>query len=124
VDDAAWAARTAREKVILWGLVDWVELERVHDFVAAEHQGAPVSEVQNETLGLIRSLVTDGLFVIGDLAGPDRRFAPWHTTLDESLHRIRGEYVDRFDDATSWPWFCWLDLTDEGKRVAESLEAD
>jgi len=47
---------------------------------------------------LIGSVVAEGLFVIGDLTGPDNRFAPWDTSLDDSVRRIRGEYVDRFDD--------------------------
>jgi len=67
--------------------------------------------------------VAEGLFVIGDLTGPDNRFAPWDTSLDDSVRRIRGEYVDRFDDKTTWPWICWLDLTDKGTRVAHDLEA-
>lgn len=55
----------------------------------------------SKTLALIGSLVGERLFVIGDLTGPDNRFAPWDTSLDDSVRRIRGEYVDRFDDKTS-----------------------
>jgi hypothetical protein len=109
--------------VILWGLVDWVELERVHDFVAEENPGAPLSVLQDKTLDMIGSLVAEGLFVIGDLTAPDDRFAPWDTPLGDSLRRIRSEYVDRFDDKATWPWVCWLDLTDKGTTVAHELEA-
>jgi hypothetical protein len=123
VDESAWAARSAREKVILWGLVDWVELERVHDFVAEENPGAQLSILQDQTLDMIGSLVAESLFVIGDLTGPGNRFTPWGTSLDDSLRRIRSEYVNRFEDKTIWPWLCWLDLTDEGTRVAHELEA-
>jgi hypothetical protein len=48
-------------------------------------------------------------------------------TLDlvraDSLKRIRHEYVERYDDKDRWPWYCWLDLTDEGDRVARAIEA-
>jgi hypothetical protein len=70
VDEAAWAARSAREKVILWGLIDWVELERVHDFVAEENPGTPLSVTQDETLNLIRSVVADAPRFTG--SGPQR----------------------------------------------------
>lgn len=123
MDEAAWAARSAREKVILWGLVDWVERERVHDFVAEENPGAPLSVLQDKTLTMIDSVVAEGLFVICDLTGPGNRFTPWGTSLDDSLRRIRSEYVDRFEDMATWPWLCWLDLTEKGTHVAHELEA-
>src|SRR4051794_4783473 len=117
MDDSVWEATSAREKVILWGLVDWVELERVHDVIAQANPTDSVSVVQYKTLELIRSLVSERVFLVGDLNGPDHRFAAWNCTLDESLQRIRGEYVDRFEDTRTWPWYCWLDLTDEGVRI-------
>lgn len=108
---------------MVWGLVDFVELERVHDFVAEESPGAQLSVLQDKTLDMVGSAVAEGLFVIGDLTGPGNRFTPWDTSLDDSMRRIRSEYVDRFDDKTTWPWLCWLDLTDKGTHVAHELEA-
>jgi hypothetical protein len=60
MDELVWAARSAREKVLLWGLVDWVELRRVHDFVREENPADSIPGIQDKTLELIRSLVSEG----------------------------------------------------------------
>lgn len=123
MDDSVWDALPARDKVILWGQVDWIELERIHDFVVQENPTAPLSVVQDKTLEVIRSVVSDGLCLIGSVAGRVNRFTAWDMPLADSLQRIRSEYVDRFEDTRRWPWFCWLELTEEGNRVAEALRA-
>jgi hypothetical protein len=114
---------SAREDVLRWGLVDWVELARIHRFVVTDNPGQPLSVIQNKTLDLIYSLVSDGMFKLGDL-NDDCRFAAWNTPLDESMQRIRDVYVTNFDDQNTWPWFCWLDLTEKGQQVAEAIEAN
>jgi hypothetical protein len=114
---------TAREEVLLRGLVDWVALDRIHWDVAQENQGAPLSAIQTKTMELIRSLVNEGLFELGDLTGKESRFARWDSPLDESINRIRDVYVANFDDQNVWPWCCWLNLTEKGEQVALELEA-
>jgi hypothetical protein len=112
---------SAREEVLLRGLIDWVALERVHSRVARENSGEPLSVIQNKTLDLIRSLVSDGLFEVGDLRTGDGRFGAWDTSLDESIQRIREVYVNKFDDEPAWWFVCWLDLTEIGQQVAEAF---
>jgi hypothetical protein len=114
---------SAREDVLRWGLVDWVELDRIHAYVARENPGQSLSVIQNKTLDLIRSLVSDGMFKLGEL-NDNCRFTAWNTPLDESMQRIRDVYVTNFDEQNTWPWFCWLDLTENGQRVAEAIEAN
>ena len=58
---------SARDEVLLWGLVDWVELDRIHRFVASEAPNEPIAVIQTRTLELIRSLASEGLFQVGDL---------------------------------------------------------
>lgn len=113
--------RTAREKILIQGLIDWVDLARIHWHVTQENPSAPPSEVQQKTLGTIRSLVADGLFELGDLSGEDGRFAAWETPLDESMKRIYDLYVKHFDNNSLWIWECWLNLTDKGEQVAQPL---
>ncbi|HEY1842852.1 MAG TPA: hypothetical protein VGG53_22020 [Mycobacterium sp.] len=84
---------SAREDVLRWGLVDWVELDRIHWFVAREYPEQPLAVVQNKTLELIRSLASEGLFDVGDLASEDRCFRAWDLPLGESIQRI----------ADTWP---------------------
>jgi hypothetical protein len=113
---------SACEEVLRWGLVDWVELRRIHGYVVEENPGQPLTVIQNKTLDLIQSLVSEGMFELGEL-NDNCRFAAWDTPLDESLQRIREVYVTGFDDEQTWPWFCWLDATDKGLRAAEAIEA-
>jgi len=51
------------------------------------------------------------------------RFVPWNISLDESIQRIRNEYVENFADENSWWFVCWLSLTEQGQREAEAIEA-
>jgi hypothetical protein len=113
---------SAREEVLRWGLIDWVELDRIHWYVAKENPGKPLSVIQDKTLELIHSLVSEGLFTLGDLT-ENCHFAAWAAPLEESIRRIREAYVANFDDKNAWPWFCWLDLTKKGRQVAEAIEA-
>jgi hypothetical protein len=122
VDEAVWDASTTRAKVLASGLTDWVELGQIHSFVDSANPGASLAEIQAETLSLVGALADEGLFRLGDLTGPGNRFVAWNASTEDSLRRIRGEYVDRFDDKNSWPWYCWLDLTAEGERVARAIE--
>jgi hypothetical protein len=114
---------SARDEVLLRGLIDWVALERVHWIVARENAGEPLSVVQDKVLDLIRSLVTDGLFELGDLATEDNRFGAWDAPLDESIQQIRDVYTTKFHDEPEWWFYCWLAITEKGLAIAEALEA-
>jgi hypothetical protein len=70
---------SARDEVLGWGLIDWVELDRIHQYVAEENGGQPTSVIQSKTLELIRSLVS----VVGDVKR-NVGFTAWNTSLDES----------------------------------------
>ncbi len=116
------AVASARDEVLLRGLIDWVALERVHSRVARENPSEPLAVVQEKVLDLIRTLVTDGLYVIGDLATEDHRFAAWDTPLEESIQRIREVYTKEFDDESAWWFICWLDLTEKDDKSPRPLK--
>ncbi len=113
---------SARDEVLARGLVDWVPLQRVHYHTVREHPDEPLTMTQERVMNLIRHLVEDGLAELGDLNGPDDRFAKWPTPLDQSLDRIRRVYVDEFGEETIWPWYVWLNLTPKGDVVAQEIE--
>ena len=113
---------SAREKVLVEGQHDWIKLWEVHRHVAEENLSASLPEVQQNTLELVRSLVTEGVAEIGDLREHGARFEPWDSPLDESIQRLSAEYVDRFDDRTGWPWTLWLRITDKGKELGRSYQ--
>ncbi|UQX11724.1 hypothetical protein [Candidatus Mycobacterium methanotrophicum] len=114
---------SARDEVLLRGLIDWVALSSVHGAVERENSGEPLAVIQEKVLDLIRSLVTDGLFELGDLDTPNHRFGAWDAPLDESIQRIRDVYVNQFDDEAEWWFVCWLDATEKGLKAAEAIEA-
>ena len=76
--------------------------------------------MQNETLEVVRSLVDDGLFRLGDVHL--QRFFTWKRPLDRSMHKISHHYVDHYDNPKRWMYSAWLKLTDKGEQLAQSLE--
>ncbi|EJZ12192.1 hypothetical protein [Mycolicibacterium vaccae] len=114
---------SAREKVLVEGQHDWVKIWEVHRHVAEEDLSVTLAEVQRKTVDLIRSLIREGLAEVGDLRDHGARFEPWTTTSEESIERLRDDYVKRFDDRAGWPWTLWLRITEEGKRVASTHQA-
>jgi hypothetical protein len=112
----------AREEVLLDGFVDWINFNQVHSQVAQHYRSASLSEVQNETLGLIRSLVSEGLFELGDRSGQDGRFTAWDEPLDVSMQRIFDAYVTHFDNRPGWVWCCWLNESDKGQQLVLSTD--
>jgi hypothetical protein len=78
--------------------------------------------VQRETLKMIRSLVSDGLFELGDLSGEGGSLVAWSESLDESIQKISNVYVAHYDDPPAWVFSARMELTDKGERVARALE--
>jgi hypothetical protein len=113
---------TAREKILIYGLDDWVDLGRIHRNVAQASPSLSLSEIQQKTLDTIRSLVGDGLFELGDLSGEGGHFVSWQTSLEDSMKIIYDVYITHFDDRDLWYWYCWLNLTAKGEQVAESVD--
>lgn len=105
------------------GLIDWFGLERVHWWVTQENPEANLAEIQCKTLDLVRSLTRDGLVQLGELTEVTCLFSPWDIPTDEAMQKIREPYLSRFDDDTAWWFVCWLNLTERGRREAETLEA-
>lgn len=113
--------RKTREELLLSGLHDWVHLYETHSQVEHDNPGAMLEQVQHETLETIRSLVSDGLFEVGDLSGPGGEFAAWDSPLEESIARIAEAYIGQFEDESAWIWVFWLGLTDKGRQVAQAM---
>lgn len=111
-----------RDSILIRGLNDWVALDRIHWDVSQSMPGFPITAIQDATLTLIRDLVNQGLFEIGQV-DEERGFSAWAEPLDEAMERVRRVYVDRFDNRSIWPWFCWLNLTEQGEQVARRIES-
>ncbi len=122
-----------RHGLLLNGLGKLVDLNAVDWHVRQQNPSASPSEVQNETLEVIRSLVSDGLFRLGGVhaegehlggvvSAGSERFDPWDRPLDHTMHKISHVYVKHYDDPERWMYSAWLQLTDKGEQLARSIE--
>jgi hypothetical protein len=109
-----------RENLLVKGLGRPVALNAVDWKIKQDHPSAPVSEIQDETLEVIRTLVDDGLFTLG--AVHKHRFVSSKRSLDRSMHRISRRYVGHYDRPEGWMFAAWMKLTDRGEQLALSLE--
>lgn len=116
---------TAREKVQVGVGLDAigkpVDLNLVDWHVRKQNPSASPSEVQNETLEVIRSLVSDEWFRLGAVS-EDGRFVHWKHSLDHSMKKISRVYVRHYDEPTKWMFAAWLELTDKGEQFARARE--
>jgi hypothetical protein len=115
---------TTREKILFEGLHDWVKLQQVHEYVAFEDPSAPLAEVQRKTLELVRSMAAEGVIALGNPIEHGARFKDWNIPLDEAMARLSVDYVDNFHDRCNWPMLVWFRVTDKGKEIGRSYEAE
>jgi hypothetical protein len=115
---------TTREKILLDGESDWVKIQQVHDYVAREDLSASLAEVQRKTLDLVRAMAEEGVIALGEPIEHGARFRDWDIPLDDAIARLAAEYIDRFNDRLRWPWMLWFRVTDKGKEIGRSYEAE
>ena len=109
-----------RESVLVRGLGRPVALNAVDWKVKHDNPTASAAEVQDDTLDVIRTLVDDGLVKLGSVRR--HRFVASRRPVNKTMRRISRRYVDHYDDPTAWMFSAWLRLTNEGQRLALSLE--
>jgi hypothetical protein len=109
-----------RDNLLLKGLGKPLALNAVDWKIKQQNPSAPLSEVRDETLEAVRSLVDDGLFRLGEVHA--RRFFTWKRPLDRSMRKISHRYVDHYDRPGRWMYSAWLNLTDEGEKLALAIE--
>ncbi len=109
-----------RESLLVNGLGKPVPLNAVDWKIKHHNPSASAAEVQGDTLEMSRGLADDGLVRLG--AVRKHRFIPSRRPLNRSMHRISRHYVDHYDNPKAWMFSTWMALTDEGRRVALSLE--
>jgi hypothetical protein len=113
-----------KERLLIEGLQDWIYLSWIHTVFRSAHHTPrrSVAEAQQLTLTMIRELVDEGLFILGE---PDKKapsgFKPEDQSLDEAMAEIEEAYVKNFEDRWNWVTCAWLALTDKGKALALKL---
>lgn len=113
----------ARDEVLFRAQFGLVGLWAVHNRVCREWPDRSPEAMQQATFDLVRSLVDDGLAVIGERTA--QGFVAWTLAVGDGLERIREQYAaavagenrGAFDQP-------WLQLTEEGRRSAQSVPVD
>lgn len=110
-----------REQLLLDGESHCLPMSHVNSVIARALPGGPTPARHALILSVVRSLLDDGLVVVGDIVGAsDERVEPWDLSIDEAMARIIDSYVVHHDE-NEWVFTIWLALTDTGQRVAEQL---
>ena len=113
----------ARDEVLFRAQFGLFGLRAVHDRVFREQPDGSPEAVQQVTFDLVRSLVDDGLAVIGDRT--KQGFVAWTVPVGDGLERIRAEYAAHIADkevsAFDPPW---LRLTEAGRQAAQTVPVD
>jgi hypothetical protein len=113
-------SQRVRENLLLKGLGQPLALNAIDWKIKQQNPWAGPSEVQNDTLEAVRSLVDEGLFRLGDVHA--RHFFTWRRPLDRSMRKISQQYVDHYDRPGRWMYSAWLNLTDKGEKLALAIE--
>ena len=113
-----------RENILIEGLRDWIHLSEIHSaFMPKDGSALSLPDVQRQTLGMVRELVTDGLFVLG-VPSPTKDNPAGFTVCDlplgAAMAKIEDAYIVHFDDR-DWQTIVWLDQTSKGKELALQL---
>lgn len=75
-------------------------------------------------LEAIRSLLVDGLVVVGDIPGPnDPGFLVWPGGIDEVMAELTDRIIGQWTQPELWDYSTWLDLTQAGRAAAEQARA-
>jgi hypothetical protein len=111
-----------RDQLLRDAFGDCLPLAHVDHLVARLGGADSLSGRQDLLESTVRSLIEDGLIVVGDIVGgSDERVEPWELSLDDAMARLHDEYVVHHGDQ-NWVFRTWFALTDSGERAAEALK--
>jgi hypothetical protein len=106
----------ARDEVLFRAQFALFGMKAIQNRVFREMSDPSPEAVRQATFDLVRSLVGDGLAVLGDLT--ERGFQAWPKPADKRLDRVRAAIAD---DPADPPW---LQLTDAGRQAAKAVPVD
>jgi hypothetical protein len=110
-----------REQLLLDGVNDCLPMAHVNSVAAQTCPDEPKSARHDVVLSVIRSLLDDGLMVVGDIVGAsDERVEPWRLSVEDAMARIRDSYVVRHE-SDEWVFTIWFALTDRGQEAANRV---
>lgn len=102
-----------RNEVLISGLYDLVPLAQIESVITRDSLAGTTVAQQELALSVIRSLVGDGLM----------QFEGWdELSLDEQMARLHELFIIHYEDPGIWAFAVWLNLTENGRRIATELE--
>lgn len=83
-----------------------------------------VADRHTLALDLITELLRENLILVGGVVGGDPAYIqPWTGSHADILNRIRGLYVDNYDNTYVWDLTIWFSLNDP-QRIWHDNESD
>ena len=111
--------RVCIEAMLRSGLYDWVQAAEVVS-IAMEEGGAETDrEGRDLSLELFREVLQRGWMRIGELTHDG--FREWSLPVPAAMERIQREWDSLREGMPNLGDICWLEITEEGKRLAEAL---
>jgi hypothetical protein len=98
-----------------------LSLSDIDSIIQYDYRAEPLSTRQSRVVTAIKSLLNDGLIVIGDPGFAGEPVESWQLPTQEALARLHDRYLTHYDDFSKWGWSTWFELTPEGERVAEEM---
>jgi len=110
---------TLRADILGMGLDDYVSMADVLACIANGASADALAPYKQLVVDTVRSLLVDGLAVVGDIPGrDDPGFKPWPGSVDEVMAQFIALFVDRYEDRIAWEYRIWINLTDAGEQMA------
>lgn len=106
---------------------DWLPIGNASAHAADFESDIPKRKAR--LLAVIRALAAEGYLRVGDLEyrNPATKtglhWAEWPGTLGDRMERLEEVYTPEVKDDKHWYYGCWLDLTEAGEQVLETLPA-
>ncbi len=120
-DSVDLVAAHLREELLLDAMEGCLPLAHF-DSVVGHVEKESLSARQGLLLRTVRSLLEDGLMVVGRIGGETvERVDPWDMSLDDAMSQIHDEYVAHHDDK-DWVFGIWFALTERGEKAAATLD--
>lgn len=109
-----------RTEILTGGLYESVSMADVQGYINRLRLATTDGERQQLMLEAIRSLLVDGLVVVGDIPGPnDPGFLVWPGGIDEVVAELTDRIIGQWTQPELWDYSTWLDLTQAGRAAAE-----
>jgi hypothetical protein len=111
-----------RECILASGHNDFVSMADVQACICGGLLGELSTEQQQLVVDTVRSLLEDGLLVVGDIPSRnDPGFKPWPGAIDEVMTRFVDTFVGRHDDPIQWQYRIWVNLTPKGQQASDVI---